>query len=120
MLKIELQFDGEKKMYMADFISGRMFRRALDLVDKQQKFLKKMSELEETEEIQEEQQELLDELFLVISEVFTKQFTPQEYEAGTDARHLTNQSWAIVYGIVNQVFSPLSEDGNGDKKKKSV
>lgn len=120
MLKIELRLNGEKKTYRQDFISGYLFRKALQLGDKQSKYIKKMMETQEPESI-EEQEEMLDKLFHFITEVFEGKFTAEEYERGTDARKIVDQSWDIVNSIVGQVMDPIGEDEtvDGKKKKKS-
>ena len=119
MLRITLHLDGEKKTFYTDFISGYMFRKALELDEKRNKYLKKVLDQQETS--REEQEELLNELYTFISEVFGKQFTPEQYEQGTDARRIVDQSWAIVHGIISQTLEPLSEleDDDSQKKKKS-
>ncbi|MBN2910770.1 hypothetical protein JQC72_14815 [Polycladomyces sp. WAk] len=119
MLKIQLRLHGETKTYCQDFISGYLFRRALDLDDKRNKFLKKLLDQENGQDMTQEQEELLNELYHFVSEVFGGQFTPEEYERGTDAREIIDQSWAIVHGIINQVMEPLKElDDDEDVKKK--
>lgn len=119
MLKIKLRLNGETKEYYQDFISGYLFRRAVDLDDKRNRY---MQELLETQgDIPAEKQKaLLDELYNFVSTVFDGKFTADEYEKGADARQIIDQSWAIVHGIIGQVMEPLnkSEGGNGNKKKK--
>lgn len=116
MLKIQLQLNGKTKTYTQDFISGYLFRKALLLSDKREKFLKKV--MDEGASL-EEQEALLDELYHFISEVFGGQFTPVEYEQGTDARRIVDQSWSILYGIISQVTEPLQEMNAGDTQKKN-
>lgn len=120
MLKIELRINGEKKTYRQDFISGYLFRKALQLGDKQNKYIQRMMETQKPEPI-EEQETLLDELFHFITEVFDGKFTAEEYERGTDARKIVDQSWDIVNSIVGQVMEPIGEDdiGGGKKKRRS-
>ncbi|PRX39523.1 hypothetical protein CLV97_12461 [Planifilum fimeticola] len=119
MLKITLRLNGETKTYTQDFISGYLFRKALLISDKREKFLKKVMD-SETGATLEEQEELLDELYHFITEVFGNQFTVEEYERGTDARRVVDQSWEIVYRIISQVTGPLQElnVGNPTQKKK--
>lgn len=120
MPKIELRINGEKKTYRQDFISGYLFRKALQLGDKQNKYIQRMMEAQKPESI-EEQETLLDELFHFITEVFDGKFTAEEYERGTDARKIVDQSWDIVNSIVGQVMEPIGEDdiGGGKKKRRS-
>ncbi|MBA4543856.1 MULTISPECIES: phage tail assembly chaperone G [Thermoactinomyces] len=116
MLKITLHLNGEKKTFSTNFISGYMFRRALELDEKRNKYLKKL--LEEQEPSREEQEELLDELYTFISEVFGQQFSAEEYEKGTDARNIVDQSWAVVHGIINQTMEPFEGVADDDTQKK--
>lgn len=125
MLKVELRFksvEGDKtktytKTYRQDFISGYLFRKALQLGDKQNKYIQRMMETQQAESI-EEQETLLDELFHFITEVFEGKFTAEEYERGTDARKIVDQSWDIVNGIIGQVMDPIGDGEDGGKKKK--
>lgn len=121
MLKIQLRHDGEMKTYSQDFISGYMFRRALDLDEKRNKYLQKLLDEENGKQATaEEQKKLLDHLFHFISEVFGEQFTAEEYERGTDARKIIDQSWAIVHGIISQTMEPFEGiDVDDTQKKKS-
>ncbi|SFT04074.1 phage tail assembly chaperone G [Marininema halotolerans] len=121
MLTITLRIKGEERKFSQDFISGYLFRKALELDSKRSKYLKKVLENSEAGEdesdLHEEQDKLLSHLFNFICIVFDQEFTPEEYEAGTDARKLMDQSWMIVHGIINQVTEPLEDEGEDDKKK---
>lgn len=118
MLKIKLRLSGETKEYTQDFISGYLFRRAVDLDDKRNKYMQEV--LKTQGDIPAEKQKaLLDELYDFVSTVFDQKFTAEEYEKGADARQIIDQSWAIVHGIIGQVMEPLNQpDGNGNNKKK--
>ncbi len=120
---VKLRINRETKTFSQDFISGYMFRRALDLEEKRGEFLKKLLENEGNVSAVE-QEEILNELYGFIVEVFDKQFTADEYENGSDARHVVNQSWAIVNGIIGQVANPLaklesSNNAKNNEKKKN-
>lgn len=119
MLTIELRIDGETKKITQDFISGFLFRKALELGDKRDKYLQKALAQEGQFPV-DEQGAILNELYQFISEVFDKQFSAEEYERGTDARKVVDQSWEIVHGIISQTLDPMGEieDEDGDKKKK--
>lgn len=123
MLKIQLWHDGEMKTYTQNFISGYMFRRALDLDLERAEFVQKfLGQNTVDQAMVEAQKKLLDNLFHFISEVFGGQFTAEEYERGTDALQIMDQSWAIVHGIINQTMEPLNGLTNPDddtQKKKS-
>lgn len=117
MLKIKLRLNGETKVFAQDFISGYLFRRAVDLDDKRNKYMKEV--LETQGDISAEQQTaLLDELYSFIVAVFDERFTVEEYEKGSDARQIIDQSWSIVHGIIGQVMEPLNQDGDGNDNKK--
>jgi hypothetical protein len=120
MLKITLRIDGETKTFSQDFISGYMFRKAIDLDEKRNKYLQKLLDQENGGKVTaEEQQALLDELYHFISEVFGGQFSAEEYEKGTDARQIVDQSWAIVHGIISQTMEPFEGLDDDTQKKKS-
>ncbi|WP_416729198.1 phage tail assembly chaperone G [Fictibacillus sp. JL2B1089] len=119
-MQLTLRINDEKKTFSVDFISGYMFRRAIDLEEKRGKFLKKLIEEGVSAE---EQKALLNELYGFIVQIFDKQFTTDEYENGSDARRIVDQSWAIVNGIIGQVSNPLGKletksdsDTNNGKK----
>jgi hypothetical protein len=121
-MQLNLRINGEKKTFSVDFISGYMFRRALDLEEKRGKYLKKLID-EQGNVPAEEQDTLLNELYGFIAQIFDKQFTTDEYENGSDARSIVDQSWAIVNGIIGQVADPLAKlevksyaDKNNEKK----
>lgn len=118
MLKIKLRLNGEDKEFTQDFISGYLFRRAVDLDDKRNKYMQEV--LKTQGDIPAEKQKaLLDELYDFVSTVFDQKFTAEEYEKGSDARQIIDQSWAIVHGIIGQVMEPLNQPGgNGNNKKK--
>lgn len=117
MLKITLRLNGDTKEYTQDFISGYLFRRAVDLDDKRNKYMQEV--LQTKGDIPAEKQTaLLDELYDFVSHVFDRKFTAEEYEKGSDARQVIDQSWAIVHSIIGQVMEPLNQGGNGNNKKK--
>lgn len=113
MLKLFL--DGEWKEYKINFISGKMFRLALELDQKRNDYVRKMLD---SQEGNREMMSLLDELFAYICMVFGDQFTPEQYEEGTDARNIIDQSWAIVHGIISQTLEPLPVDEDSKKNMK--
>ncbi|SDY69554.1 phage tail assembly chaperone G [Thermoactinomyces sp. DSM 45892] len=115
MLKINLYLEGERKTFQTDFISGKKFRRALELDDKRNKYVKQNLDSESMDLV--DSQELLDELYLFISQVFDNQFTTEQYEEGTDARRIINQSWAIVHSIISQTLEEIPTDSDSKKNK---
>ncbi|MBH8609398.1 phage tail assembly chaperone G [Thermoactinomyces sp. CICC 10521] len=120
MLKIKLRVNDETKTFSQDFISGYMFRKAIDLDEKRNKYLQKFLDQENGGKVTaEEQQALLDELYHFISEVFGGQFSAEEYEHGTDARQIVDQSWSIVHGIISQTMEPFEGLDDDTEKKKS-
>lgn len=124
MLKIVLHINGEKKEFTQDFISGRMFRKAVDMSEKQTTYLLKAEKaVKKNEQISRaDQNKLLDELYHFVSEVFGNKFSAEEYEDGTDARQIVDQSWGIVHQIVSQTMDPILSAGevSGEKKESST
>ncbi|SDY84822.1 phage tail assembly chaperone G [Thermoactinomyces sp. DSM 45892] len=106
MWEIKLYLDKEWKTFSTDFISGRMFRKSLELDDRRNKFLQKALEHKELDRV--EQDQIVKELFSVITQVFDNQFSIEQYEEGTDARKIADQSWSIIHGIIGQTLEPLS------------
>ncbi|MBD1373713.1 hypothetical protein IC620_15310 [Hazenella sp. IB182357] len=118
MLKIKLNIDGENKTFTQDFISGRMFRKAIELEEEQNQHLakiQKQSDIPVSESIK-----LIEALYHFICEVFDKQFTLEQYEDGIDARKIMDHSWTIVNAIIGQVIDPLGLDESDEDKKKTT
>lgn len=118
MLSIKLRIDNQYKTFSTDFISGRMFRKALELDEKRNQYVKNV--VSEVPATWHDMELLLNKLYQFIADLFGNQFTSQEYEDGTDARKIVDQSWMIVHGVIGQTMEPLSEIGTDDSKKKTM
>lgn len=98
MLKITLrQADGTKKTYSQDFISGRMFRRTIEI----QKLMQAKPSDPDT----------LNETYNYFSEVFGNQFTAEEFEDGIDSREMTNTIGKYITVIVGGAEKAIGSDG---------
>lgn len=95
MLKITLRTkDGSKKDYAQDFISGRMFRRTIEI----QKLFRQN---EEGKNVIDESQ--IDELVQYVVELFDKQFTLDEFYDGIEAKDLISTIMNCVQAVTKQV-----------------
>jgi len=98
MLQISLrQEDGTTKTFKQDFISGRMFRRTVEI----QKLMKEQGGEPET----------LTEVYGFFSEVFGNQFSPEEFEDGIDSRKMIDTILKYINSIIGRASDALGSTG---------
>ena len=96
-MKVTIKIEGQNKTFTADFISGRMFRKTIEI----QKKLGKSIDVD-----------VLDDLVNYVVELFNKQFTADEFYDGIDARKLIDTVVDCINGIMNDSGEAVGADPN--------
>lgn len=87
-MKLALMFNGEVKEFRTRFISGRMFRKAINL----QKKLQAGGVSEDS---------VLDEMVTFCVEAFSNQFTDDEFYDGVESKEMTNILFNTILYCIN-------------------
>lgn len=95
-MQLTLRINGENKTFTADFISARMFRRAVEM---QKHF--RGGELDEN---------TLDEMVGFVTEVFGKQFTIDDVYDGVEASKIID----VIIQTINAVTGRVSKAAGAD------
>ncbi|ANY76409.1 hypothetical protein BBD41_03140 [Paenibacillus ihbetae] len=93
-MKIEIRKGDEVKTYVQDFISGRMFRRTIEIQKLFQVNEQGKNVIDETH---------IDALVAYVVELFGKQFTVDEFYDGVEARSLISTIMSCVQEVAGQV-----------------
>lgn len=96
-MQITLRVNGENKTYTTDFISARMFRRAIEL----QKHFKDGNLDENT----------LDGMVGFVVEVYGKQFTIDQFYDGIQSDKLISTITQTINAVVGRSTKALGADG---------
>lgn len=93
-MQITLRIKGEDKQFNQDFISGRMFRKTIEI----QKMFK----------VNEEGKNVIDETHIdalvnYVVDLFDKQFSADEFYDGVKAKELISTIMRCVQGVTGQV-----------------
>jgi hypothetical protein len=99
-MQITLRVNGENKTFTADFISGRMFRRAIEM---QKHFRDGAANLDEN---------TLDEMVGFVVEAYGKQFTIDEFYDGIQSDKLISTITQTINVVVGRSVKALGADTN--------
>jgi len=94
MLKIELRKENEFKTYTQDFISGRMFRKTIEIQKLFQVNEQGKNVIDETH---------IDALVNYVVDLFGKQFTIDEFYDGVQAKELISTIMGCIQEVTGQV-----------------
>jgi len=95
MLQVELRIDGQPKVFVQDFISGRMFRRTLEM--------QKLFESKDGKNVVDERH--LDTMVDYVVELFGHKFDRDQFYDGIAA----NRLMSTITGCINAVSTQSSE-----------
>ncbi|MED1642265.1 hypothetical protein P4U99_03405 [Brevibacillus agri] len=98
-MQITLRINGEEKTFTQDFISARMFRRAIEM----QKHFKSGSDMDEN---------TLDEMVGFVAEAYGKQFTSDEFYDGIESAKLIPTITQTINTVVGRSAKALGTDSN--------
>ncbi|OJF17783.1 MAG: hypothetical protein A6D91_09930 [Bacillaceae bacterium G1] len=104
-MQITLRINGKEKTFTQDFISGRMFRRTLEIAKKFQQFQDGQIDVE-----------TLDIAVDYVVDLFDGQFTRDEFYDGIEAGRLIKTIVDCVNEVVNQATSAIGADGTPKKQ----
>lgn len=98
-MQITLRINGEDKTFTTDFISGRMFRRSIEM----QKHFKSGADLDE---------QTLDEMAGFVVDAYGKQFTLDQFYDGIPSDQLISTITKTINAVVGRVGRAAG--GNND------
>lgn len=98
-MQITLRIEGQEKTFTQDFISGRMFRKAIEM----QKHFKKGSDMDEN---------TLDEMAGFVTEAYGKQFSIDEFYDGIQSNQLVTTVTQTINAVVGRSTAALGVDAN--------
>lgn len=98
-MQITLRVNGENKTYTTDFISARMFRRAIEM----QGYFKSGANLDE---------DTLDELVGFVVEAYGKQFSIDDFYDGIESAKLIPTITQTINAVVGKSVKALGTDAN--------
>ncbi|CAM5794828.1 phage tail assembly chaperone G [Brevibacillus borstelensis] len=96
-MQITLRIDGENQTFTQDFISGRMFRRAIEM----QKHFQDGTKMDEN---------TLDEMVGFVTEVYGKQFTIDQFYDGIHSNKLIATVTKTINAVVGRGTEALGVD----------
>lgn len=99
-MQITLRIDGQDKTFTQDFISGRMFRRAIEL---QKNFRDGGANLDEN---------TLDEMAGFVAEAYGKQFSIDQFYDGIQSDKLIPTVTQTINAVVGRSTKALGVDEN--------
>ena len=99
-MQITLRINGEDKTFTQDFISGRMFRRAIEM---QKHFRDGAASLNEN---------TLDEMVGFVVEAYGKQFSIDEFYDGIQSNKLISTITQTINEVVGRSAKALGADTN--------
>lgn len=101
-MQITLLIEGQKKPFTQDFISGRMFRKAIEM---QKHFKDGIDE------------NTLDEMVGFVVDAYGKQFTIDEFYDGIESNKLIETITGTINAIIGRSTKALGVDENDPNQK---
>lgn len=98
-MEITLRINGEHKTFTTDFISGRMFRRSIEM----QKHFKSGTDLDE---------QTLDEMVGFVVDAYGKQFTIDQFYDGIPSDQLISTITKTINAVVGRVVRAAGSDND--------
>jgi hypothetical protein len=95
-MRISLKVDGQNKTFTADFIPGRVYRRAIEI----------HSEID----FRNMNPEVLDKMVDFVVEAYGSQFTRDQFYDGVDARKLIDTIVSTINAIIGDASEALGVD----------
>lgn len=99
MLQVTLRLDGGEKEFTQDFISGRAFRRAVEL----------QAELKDGVDVG-----ALDKMVGYVVDLFGKQFTADQFYDGIAANKLISTVIGCIRAVTSQASQAIGSSGEAD------